>query len=361
MAMTGARDTGAPWERWGWLMAVVWMVFLVYPVVSLVDSVAPLGWRLLGWASLVLFALLYIIGFVHGMRGTWHRPGRLVVAIFWVLLLCAALAVPAIGSQALSFVPFLMSYAAYGLGRTWHWWASAGGLTAVLGAILLTGDLPQHGQMLGIIVMIAVVNTISTWLIGRSLRSEELRVQMAASEERSVVARDVHDLLGHSLTAVKLKAELARRLIDEDPSRTKAELDDIVRLATEAIGGVRSTVTGLRGAGFAEELTACAAAFEGAGIAVETTGDPDALSPAQSLPAGWILREATTNVLRHAAATVVRITVEPGTVLVEDDGRGLRGPAGNGLRGMAERAAAAGATLRVEEAASGGTRVSVVW
>lgn len=342
-------------------MAVVWMVFLIYPVGALVDSPAPFVWRALGWVATVLFAGLYVAGFMRGMRGTWHQPEPLVVGIFWVLLLCAVLTVPAIRTQALSFAPFVMSYAAYGLGRVWHWWASAGGIAAALGAILITGELERHAQLLAVIVMIAVVNTISTWLIGRSLRSEELRVQMAASEERSVVARDVHDLLGHSLTAVKLKAELARRLIDQDPSRAKAELDDIVHLATEAIGGVRSTVTGLRGAGFAEELAACAAAFEGAGIAVETAGDPDTLSPAQSLPAGWILREATTNVLRHAAATAVRITVEPGTVLVEDDGCGLRGPAGNGLRGMAERAAAAGATLRVEEAASGGTRVSVIW
>jgi two-component system sensor histidine kinase DesK len=191
--------------------------------------------------------------------------------------------------------------------------------------------------------------------------ADELRVELATSEERESVARDVHDLLGHSLTVVKLKAELAARLVDRDPDRARAELAEIVRLTGEAISGVRGTVTGLRADGLAAQVQASRAALDSAGISAEVAGDAGAISPAQSLPASWILREATTNILRHAHAKHVRIGIEPGTVIVEDDGVGIRAKAGNGLRGMAERAAAADAVLRVERSSAGGTRVSVTW
>ncbi|GLJ62860.1 two-component sensor histidine kinase [Microbacterium barkeri] len=360
-AAAGPRRLQGPWERWGWLMAVVWMVFLIYPVMSLVNSTAPIGWRVLGWATTVGFAVLYVVGFVRGMRGEWHRPAPSIVVIFWCLIACAAATVPAIETQALSFLPFVMAYASYGLGRWWHWAVNAVSIALAIGAILLTGRLSGHAQLLAIMLMLAVVNSVNTWLIRRSIAAEELRVQLATTEERASVARDVHDLVGHSLTVVKLKAELASRLVDRDPERARAELDAIVRLATEAIAGVRSTVTGLQGVGFADQLVSSRAALETAGLDVETVGAADALSPAQSLPAAWILREATTNILRHAGARRARIEVAPGTLVIEDDGSGTSAPPGNGMRGMAERATAAGATLSVEARGAGGTKVSVTW
>jgi two-component system sensor histidine kinase DesK len=101
-------------------------------------------------------------------------------------------------------------------------------------------------------------------------------------------------------------------------------------------------------------------------------GRPDALSPAQAITASWILREATTNTLRHAAARTVRVRISPGRLVVEDDGVGLGDGSwaddtatspgeGNGIRGMRERAAAAGAKLAVGRAAGGGTRVELTW
>ena len=120
-------------------------------------------------------------------------------------------------------------------------------------------------------------------------------------------------------------------------------------------------VTGLRAEGLAEQVQSSRAALESTGVTVTVVGDPGALSPAQSLPAAWILREATTNVLRHAGATRVGISFEPGTISVEDNGVGAKGRSGNGVRGMAERASAAGATLRIGEGKNGGTAVSLTW
>lgn len=350
-----------PWERWGWLMAVVWMVFLVYPVLALLASDAAPGWVVLGWAGLVAFATVYVIGFVIGMRSSWGRPRPIVRTLFWVQIACALATIPAIETNALSFLPYLMSYASYGLRGAWHWVTTLAGIAIAAGTIIATGRFGDHFQILVIVLLIAVVNTVNTWLIGRSVDADKVRMDLATSEERTSIARDVHDLLGHTLTAVKLKAELAERLVDHDPARAKAELAQIVHLTGEAIAGVRSTVTGIRSVALAEQVDASTVALESAGLHVDVEGDAAALSPAQALPAGWIVRESTTNILRHAKARRVRITMAPGVVAIEDDGRGARGPAGNGLRGMAERAAAAGAVLAVEDAPTGGTRVSVTW
>lgn len=357
----GPQAHAGPWERWGWLMAVVWMVFLVYPILALLASDADLAWVVLGWAATVAFAVVYVIGFVVGMRSSWGTTRPLVRTLFWVQIGCALATVPAIETQALSFLPYLMSYASYGLRGVWHWATTIGGIALAGGVVLVSGRLDGHFQLLVVVLLIAVVNTVNTWLISRSIDADQVRMELATSDERASIARDVHDLLGHTLTAVKLKAELAERLVDQDPERAKAELAQIVHLTGEAIAGVRSTVTGIRGAALSEQIHASTVALESAGLQVRIDGDPVSLSPAQSLPAGWIVRESTTNILRHARARTVRITMAPGVVAIEDDGRGARGPAGSGLRGMSERAAAAGGVLVVEDAPTGGTRVSVTW
>ncbi|WP_344779094.1 sensor histidine kinase, partial [Microbacterium marinilacus] len=316
----GGRAHADPWERYGWLMAAVWLIFLIYPVLALAASEQHVAWRVLGWAALVAFAVLYVTGLIIGMRAGWGRAPRTVYAIFAATVVCVLGTLPAIGTQALSFIPFLMAYASYGMGRAWHWIASIGGVAIAVVVLVATGRMEGHLQVLIIVVLMALVNTINTWLIGRSVAAEEVRLRLATSEERGTIARDVHDLLGHSLTVVKLKAELAARLVDAEPARAKAELTEIARLAGEAIAGVRTTATGLRATDLRTQLDASEAALGSAGVAVRTEGDIGALSPAQSLTAAWVLREATTNILRHARAETVRIAIEPGTLTVDDDG-----------------------------------------
>lgn len=355
----------SPWQRYGWLMSVIWLAFLYYPGMSLYESGADAWLRGLGWAALVAFVASYLAGFILGMRRGWHDPTPFVRGLFFAAVGCAALTIPAIGWDFTGFVPFVMAYASYVLGPRWHWAMAGCGLAIIaahLVVALATGGEPPW-MLLGIVLVMVAVNSINVWLIGRSIASDELRMELATSEERESIARDVHDLLGHSLTVVKLKTELAMRLLDKDPAAARAELEEISRLTGEAIAGVRGTVTGLRAEGLAQQLGASRSALESAGVSVTVSGEASALSPAQSLTAGWILREATTNVLRHARARNVRIAVEPGTMTIEDDGVGIGEKPGNGLRGMAERAAAAGAVLRIGpgEATGGGTRVGLTW
>ncbi|MFK3676279.1 histidine kinase [Microbacterium sp. NPDC090218] len=365
----GARGTTGkdPWARFGWLMAVIWLVFLVYPVIALLRSEALLPWVIVGWIGLVAFVVLYVTGFMHGMRGgggLGRPPSRRQWATFAALIGCALISVPAAGGSALSFLPFIMSFASYGLTRVWHWITTIGAVLVTVVCIFLIPGGFSYFSVLAIVVLLGVVNTVSTWLIIRSAEAERLGLELATSEGREAVARDVHDLIGHSLTVVGLKAQLVRRLMDSDPERAKAELADIERLTAEAIAGVRSTVAGARATTLVEQLASSRDSFHAADIEVQVDGEPSALSPAQAITASWILREATTNTLRHSQARTVRVLLAPGRVIVEDDGVGIGTTEGNGIHGMRERAAAAGAGFvigAVDAPGASGTRVEVTW
>ncbi len=364
----GAGERSAPdsvWDRYGWVMAVIWLVFLIYPIAGLLRSTAESGWIVTGWVALVAFVVLYVAGFLNGMRGSGGGlltpPQPIQWVVFAALIVCAVLSIPAVGGNALSFVPFVMSFASYGLTRVAHWVTVAGGIGVAAGAVILLPDGSDYLAVLAITVLLATVNTVTTALIVRSVQAQQLEVELATSEGREAVARDVHDLIGHSLTVVRVKAQLARRLIDTDPQRAAAELADIEALTAEALTGVRETVAGVRGATLADELATSRAALSAAGIAFAVDGDAEALSPAQALTESRILREATTNVLRHARASAVTVRIHPGGLRVSDDGRGIRGREGHGMRGMRERAAMAGARLSVRAGYERGTAVEITW
>ena len=367
-APVARRTTGKdPWARFGWLMAVIWLVFLVYPVIALVRSNAPLVWVVVGWVALVVFIVPYVTGFMHGMRGgggLGRPPSTRQWVTFAALIACALISVPAEGGSALSFLPFIMSFASYGLTRVWHWITTIAAVAiTALCVFLLPGGL-GYLSVLAIVGLLGIVNTVTTWLILRSAEAERLGLELATSEGREAVARDVHDLIGHSLTVVGLKAQLVRRLMDTDPERAKAELADIEQLTAEAIAGVRYTVAGARATTLVEQLASSRDALRAADIALQVTGEPSVLSPVQAITASWILREATTNTLRHSQARTVRVQLAPGRLVFEDDGVGADAAEGNGIRGMRERAAAAGAGFvwgASDDPASVGTRVELTW
>ncbi|MGF3056932.1 sensor histidine kinase [Microbacterium sp. YY-01] len=379
--MTQQRDVAAggvheytassAWDRYGWVMAVVWLVFLIYPLMGLIHSPAASGWVAAGWVGLVGFVVIYVTGFLNGMNGNGGGLTEPVHPVQWWafagLIATALVTLPAVGGNALSFVPFISSFASYGLTRKAHWITLITAVVVTTASVLMIDGWLEFFPLIVVMLLMGTVNTVSTELIIRSAATEQLGLELATSRGREAVARDVHDLVGHSLTVVRMKAQLALRLIDSDPGRAKSELADIEQLTAEAISGVRETVAGVRGAILADELVSCRDALTAAGITVSVDGQPDTLSPAQALTAGWVLREATTNVLRHAHARHVSIAVAPGTFTVTDDGvgfspdAGFRGREGNGVRGMRERATMAGATLQLRAPASGGTTVEVTW
>lgn len=194
-----------------------------------------------------------------------------------------------------------------------------------------------------------------------ALSHDEVR-RLAASAERERIGRDLHDLLGHTLSLITLKLELARKLSERDPAASRREMEEAERIARDALAEVRSAVTGFRAADLAAELASARLLLESS--QVHLSYDPPPSLPADTeRPLALVLREAATNIARHARATRARIVFarEAGAFLlrIEDNGRGGIGDDGNGMRGMRERVAALGGTLSVESPKGQGTRILV--
>ena len=182
--------------------------------------------------------------------------------------------------------------------------------------------------------------------------AQEARSRYAMVAERERVARDVHDVLGHSLTALSVKAELAARLVDVDPARAKEELESIQATARQALAEVRATVGGLRAGNLEAELTAAPLR---AGRRRHRPRTSSARSPtptratARCWPGCCASRSPTSYAMRARAS--VEIELGPHGIAVTDDGSGCAGAEGNGLRGMRERVAGAGGTLDISPGA----------
>ena len=185
----------------------------------------------------------------------------------------------------------------------------------------------------------------------RLRRANEEIERLATIAERERIARDLHDLLGHTLSVIVLKSELAARLVHADPDRATAEVDDIERIGRAALGEVRAAVTGYRARGLDAEIGGARIALEAAGVDVDVRADPPDLGPEQESALAMALREAVTNVVRHAGArhATIALTTAGSDVRLEvgDDGRGWAGMAGSGITGMHERIAAMGGRVRV--------------
>ncbi len=192
------------------------------------------------------------------------------------------------------------------------------------------------------------------------LSHDEVR-RLAALAERERIGRDLHDLLGHTLSLITLKSELANRLFDRDPAAAKREMADVERVARDALAQVRRAVTGIRAAGIAAELASAKLLLESNGVRLEYAFADIALPVEVETVLAMTVREAVTNIQRHARANHAQIGLEAvqGRVLltVEDDGRGGAIVPGNGLSGMRERLATIGAELRVDSERGRGTRV----
>jgi len=193
----------------------------------------------------------------------------------------------------------------------------------------------------------------------RAARAEIAR--QAAGQERYRIARDLHDLLGHSLSLITLKGELATRLLPEGVQGT-AEVRDIVGLSRDALQQVREAVTGYRQPTLATELTAARVALQAAGIEVEVKQSVGALDREAEAVLGWVVREATTNVIRHSGAkhcqiALYRIDGRLQIEVVNDGWRVPQMPAGNGLRGLDERLALLGGTLEASALPTAGFRL----
>ncbi len=196
-------------------------------------------------------------------------------------------------------------------------------------------------------------------LTNRQLEQAQAEVRaLATAAERERIARDLHDLLGHTLTVVAVKAELAQRLCDRDLDAARREMQELAGIARDALTEVRTAVIGMKGASLAAEVERAERALSAAGVEARVRNTLTGSDPQQEAVITMALREAVTNVIRHAQAKVCTIVVE--AVLgdeirlsVSDDGCGGDVAEGSGLSGMRTRLQAAGGQLQVETDAAG--------
>lgn len=349
----------------GWYLgAGIALIWLLSPLALVVDSAAttlPAG---LGFALLILFALVFLISNPLQQR---MPPARRLVFPALLLLLSLCL-LPWFGAS----VPSLWTYVGVSVGMAALKWRCTWPLVMALGAVayLVEGSASGWGddalQMAAIIVsismMMAAFGKVRDTM--RELRATQREVeQLAADRERSRMSRDLHDILGHSLTVVTVKADLAGRLVDLDPERAKAELGEIQELTRGALADVRATVAGARRMSISGELAAARSALDAADVRADLPSTGDAIPADQRELAGWVLREGVTNVIRHAGACVCRVRLDADRIEIADDGVGPTGAASTGsstgLTGLRERVGSAGGRLSVGRSDLGGFRLTV--
>jgi two-component system, NarL family, sensor histidine kinase DesK len=235
--------------------------------------------------------------------------------------------------------------------------AAVASVAVVATALLLDRDALPDAAVIsaGVGAGIAAINGLQVWFWDLLVQAEQGRTaqaRLAATEERLRFARDVHDLLGHHLSVIALKAELAERLVTVDAERARDQAAEVRRLAASALADLREVVHGYRRVDLREHLTAIEQVLRSSGVRCTVTLPAGDLPADVATPLAAVLREATTNVLRHSAATWCTIGIDRAggqtrmTVVNDGAGAGRGDEHSYGLRGLAERLAESGGTLR---------------
>lgn len=334
-----------PERRLGWT-PFAWLAFLggmfVQPVYA--------RWSAAGWAVTIVAVAVFLVSY---FRAHWLRGEPLLWTIAFHVALGVALS-PWNPGAAVFFV-YAASFAGQ-LDTTRAGVRTIAAVVVVAALYSIVTHAPLQYWMVACL-MSPLIGGVNLHFAQVARADARLRLahaeieHLAAVAERERIARDLHDVLGHTLSLVVLKAELASRLVERDPARAEAEMRDVEQVARRALADVRETVRGYR-ATLDDELRSARALLETAGIRVEASVALDAPDRARDEVLAMLLREMVTNVVRHSGASRCRITVESdeGVVrlTVDDDGRGGRVREGSGLRGMRERVEAIGGTLGVE-------------
>ncbi len=331
----------------GWMLAAPWV--FAQPSPALIATT---------YASVALFLVLYWRAyFASRSRLVFHTTAIAVLGLAIVLVNTSWSYVIYAGS----LIPFCT--------RGWRTAAWVALLLAAFYVVAIASGFFTPLLTLGAIFTTAIVALLQTVYRVNAERDTALRLtqdevrRLAVTAERERIGRDLHDLLGHTLSLIAIKAELARRVVLQDPTAAQRELGDIERVARQALGEVRSAVTGIRAAALAGELASARLMLEADRIAVDYDGDGAVatLSAEAESALSLGLREAVTNVHRHARATRVEIRIATRDGMVElsirDDGRGGVRSRGNNLAGMEERHAAVGGDVSLSSQVGNGTLV----
>lgn len=345
--------------------AGVWLVFLAWTVIGFIYSTAPLPVQLAGWAALLAFPFVYLQSFLSPEPiARFNRMGN--TALYTVaLIILGIIMAQATTTAIINIVPYLMA--------TWIFnHRLSTGLIAILiifGAavgVVVIGNMDDYGNwFIASVASPAIIMIFIRISIELGVTQQERSEQLALATQREDLAATVHDVLGHSLTTITVKVQLAQRLLDTNLAAAETELAEIESLARSSLSEVRTAVTDLQHPDLTEQLANSKQALTAAGISLNRPEALPKLTLVQEQVLAWVIREAVTNVIRHAHASTCTITITQcdGRMLlhVDDDGVGIfdTNPAAHhGLAGLQRRVTSAGGALELTRLAPG-TRVEV--
>ncbi|HEY6140607.1 MAG TPA: sensor histidine kinase [Thermoanaerobaculia bacterium] len=338
----------------GWT-PYVWTIYLAFFFIGPLARHASAA----EWTATIAAALAFLYLY---FRGYWVR-GRSLMIVIAAITAIGLIFFPTNPGAGCFFI-----YAGSFAGVLTPPRLGAGLIAAILAAAVVEAaafHLPVW--VLWELLFIVVVGAVNMYYSGVSRSNAKLELaqheieHLAKVAERERIARDLHDLLGHTLSLIILKAELASKLAERDAERARDEIRDVERISRDALAQVRAAVSGYR-AGLRAEIDSAREALTAAGVTPTIDVAPLRLPPAQEAVIAMALREAVTNIVRHAGATSCRIVLaargDAVAMTVSDDGGGGNAPFGTGLSGMRERVEALGGSLRRDGAR--GTMLEIV-
>ncbi len=335
------------------------LVFLAFPLADLLSGDHSPGSELAAAAGLAAFAAVFVRLFwiLPSVTRDRRTEGRALLGA--AAALSVGLSV-ALGDDWLGLLVYLTVAVALAL-PTGQALVGIGAVAVT--AVAITGGINSVAVQVVSFGLILVAVRRLMELVAELEATRAQVAELAASEERLRLSRDMHDLLGHNLSVIALKSQLARKLMGRDAEALAKEIGDIESVARSSLQEARAAVRGLRRASLAAELDGAREALEAAGIDV-TVRTAGPLPAGVEALLGFVAREGATNVIRHSGAgrceIVVRRVGEIAELEVRDDGAGPArgaGGEGSGLRGLAERMAEAGGTLEAGAADGGGFRL----
>ncbi len=331
------RDHG--WAPYVWLIFMAF--FLFQPVLG---RAGAKEWIVTGVASVVFVAIYFGV--------FWAKPPLTYLLLISMAAMGIGLANFNQGSSV--FIIFCSSFIPWVAGTTRRAMAALAFLIVVLAVDAALFHTPVGFWATSMVVALGVAGS-NIHFAEKNRADTKLRMahteieHLAKVAERERIARDLHDVLGHTLSLIIVKSTLAGKLIDKYPEKAKDEIADIEKASRDAMAEIRSTLRGYSTYKLIEEIQRAKSTLGSAGIAAESETAEVNMSPAQESVVALIMREAVTNVVRHSHARTCRLKLaaENGACVlsVEDDGRGGNHTEGNGLRGMRERIEALGGTV----------------
>jgi two-component system sensor histidine kinase DesK len=336
-------DIGAQ-SNSGYIWIAYSAFFIIYPILSHSRRL---------WIECGVIYAIFLIIYVSYMKARTISQRRLLLVAFYVLGIISFPINPGSSSffvYSAAFLPFVV--ASIPIIVT---------IFVVQALGILAEGLLLHINLIALLVTISlmlIVGTSNTFIARQKRADTKLRMaheeieQLAAVAERERIARDLHDVLGHTLSVIVLKAELAGRLIERDPQRAAQEIGDVEKTARTALSEVRQAIGGYRSQGLPAEMELARNTLQAAGVALACESPLPHLHAAEETVLCLAVREAVTNIVRHAQATHcrMRFTTSPDgyhTLLITDDGAHPKLQEGNGLRGMRERVQSLGGRLSI--------------